>query len=96
MSKRNNIIVACCCFLVGLILSSFLLRFLFGTSIYSRSNYYGLLAPSFAYLRLAIHLVGERILSYLIDALIFGSLMYVVIYAAVWLSRKEKYPYVAA
>lgn len=91
MCKRNKIILAFGCFLVGLILSSFLLRFLFGASIYSRYNYYGLLAPSYTYLGLALHLVVERILSYLIDALIFGNLMYFVLYAADWLFSKEKY-----
>lgn len=92
MCRRHKIILACYCFLIGLILSSFFLRFLFGTIIYSRGTYYGLLAPSYAYLRLALHLVEERVLSHLIDALIFGGLMYLVISAVVWLFGREKYP----
>ena len=84
--------LACFTFLIGFILSSCLLRFLFGTGIYSPYNYYGLLAPSFSYLHLRLFIVEERIISYLIDAFIFGGVLYAVISAAVGLFSTEKYP----
>jgi hypothetical protein len=91
MRKRDKIALACLSFLIGLILSSFLLRFLFGTSIYSKYNYYGLLAPSFSLFSLGrVDIVG-RGLSGFIDASIFGGIIYSVIHVYVLLFREEKY-----
>ena len=91
MRKPNKLTLASVSFLIGLILSSVLLRFLFGTSIYSQHNYYGLLAPSYSLFSVGRVDIVERGLSNLIDAFIFGGIIYSVTYVFVLLFREEKY-----
>lgn len=79
MSKRPNFLLAGLSFLIGFALSSVLLHFLFGSSIYLRYSYRGLMAPSFYLLSIGYVSVFERVLSFLVDAAIFGSIIYLSI-----------------
>jgi hypothetical protein len=77
--KWTNFDVACLSFWIGLSFSSGLLCFLFGTSIYSRYSYRGLMAPSFYFLSIGYVTMFDRVLSYIIDAAIFGAILYLLI-----------------
>ena len=57
-------------------MSSVLLRFLFGSSIYSRYDYRGLMAPSYYFLSIGYVTLFDRVLSYLVDATVFGAIIY--------------------
>jgi len=70
-----------------LALNSSLLRFLFGTSIYSHYNYRGLMAPSFYFLSIGYVTMLDRVLSYLIDAAVFGAILFLLIYGVRRLSE---------
>ncbi len=91
MHKRSKIIVACLSLLIGGILSGFILQFLFGTSIYTQQGW-KLLAPS-SFIP-AIGRVGivNELTSDAIDAVIFGAVIYVIVYAVMWYSKRRKYP----
>jgi hypothetical protein len=81
LPRWANFDVVCLSFWIGLAFSSGLLRYLFGTSIYSRYSYRGLMAPSFYFLSIGYVTMFDRVLSYLIDAAIFGAILYFLIVA---------------
>ena len=64
-------------FSIGLGLSSVVLHFLFGSSMYDR--YGGLLAPSSNFLGIGVVGAVERSVSYAVDATIFGAIILVSI-----------------
>ena len=70
---KNCVILVCLSFLIGLALSSVLLHFLFGSSMYDR--YLGLLAPSYNFLGIGVMGIVERSVSYVVDALVFGGII---------------------
>ena len=87
MRKRSKIVLACLSFLIGIFLSSVLLHFLFGDIIHSRYDHIGLLAPSNYFLHTGYVDMIERFLSYLIDALIFGGIIYFIVRVVVGFSE---------
>ncbi|MDQ3819228.1 MAG: hypothetical protein M3362_16345 [Acidobacteriota bacterium] len=91
MPERNDFLLACFSLLIGLILSSFLLRFLFGTSIYSEYNYYGLFAPSWSVFHVGRADFLDRALSNVIDAFFFGAIIYFIIRGASRVFGEQKY-----
>ena len=78
MRKPSKIVLACLSLLIGLFLSSVLLHFLLGDVVYSRYSHIGLLAPSYCFLSIGYVHIIDRVLSYLVDALIFGAIIYLV------------------
>lgn len=82
--RQNRMIVAGLSLLIGGLLSGFLLRFLFGTRIYTQRGW-NLLAPSSMIPAVGRVGIVNRLTSTAIDTIIFGAIAYVLIYAVVWI-----------
>jgi hypothetical protein len=77
--KKNRVTLICLSFLIGLALSSVLLHFLFGSSMYDK--YRGLLAPSYNFLGIGVVGIVERSVSYVVDAMVFGVIIFLSVEA---------------
>jgi hypothetical protein len=89
MNKRNEVKLVCLSLLVGAFLSGFLLRFLFGTSIYTEPGWQ-ILAPSanvFGPGSRANYL--DRAIATAFDTVVFAAVIYTAVYPVMWCSRNR-------
>jgi hypothetical protein len=91
MSRRIDIKLACISLIVGCLLSFSLLSFLFGTRIYSRYFFFGLLAPSSWLSKLGRFGLFDWLVSNTLDALFFAAGIYAFVRLSSYLFGKQEY-----